>query len=324
MARALGLYAFLAVPAHALVFAPARSAVGTALRSELAAPGTANGAFSALATTAPKVVTLEVDGLLMERTLPTGLMLRDALMGTTGLMLPRPDVFEAAHVKAAAAAAPRFGAGTEAAGEAWARGVAKATCDAVVLDPFRNYDSEELAAYASGFEAAFDAYYAGDATEDVWTLHPQAPRLLSALREWRDVGGGPRVVAVSESVDGRLDALLRRLLGDDAVDATFDAVVCAVEGAASVFDAAAAIHRIADSSCEHAGPYAPADCPYKTNLVDTSDAVIDRDDVRMSSPLDLIDELGLPRIDDDDVIITSRPYSVYDPEPAGYSEGDEF
>ena len=288
----------------------------TISRGEMSIEAT-ESATTALTLGVPKVVTVDPIEVLVCASLPEGLVYRDALMSATGLMLPRPDVFQEAFERSVAAAAPRFGAGVESAASWW-RGVTLGTYNAVLRSEAGLYDDAELASFDKCFDALFDELqselFVG---ADFWRADPDAPRLLAALREWRDLGGGPRVGVVSDRFDDRLEGLLRKVLGDDVVDATFDFVVSAVDGDDSGFDAAAAKHGVSNEGCVHVALAAPPDCPYATLLVDTSDLAEDRDPDARTSLLDLLDDWNLDKVDGDDIITTSRTYSVYDPDPPG-------
>ena len=80
-------------------------------------------------------------------------------------------------------------------------------------------------------------------------VDPDAPRLLSALRQWRDYGG-PRIVAATDHFDDRLEQLLANLLGGDCVAATFDHVVTGT-GQASCFDITTSTMDVSDAACKH-------------------------------------------------------------------------
>ena len=170
---------------------------------------------------APQVITIDPIGTLVRRAGPEGLLYRDALLAATGLMLPRPDIFQGVYEQAYAAAGPRFGTNSEGA-EAWWKKVTKATYDGVLTAEPVVYDADELALYESAFDDIFRSLH-DDLTlsDEAWVVDPDAPRLLSALRQWRDYGG-PRIVAATDHFDDRLEQLLANLLGGDCVAATFD------------------------------------------------------------------------------------------------------
>lgn len=290
---------------------PHLTARATALGSELAETKSES---TALAVGLPKVITIDPCELLVESSVPVGLLYRDALLVATGLMLPRPDVFQDAFDAAKAAAPPRFGAGVERS-DAWWRRVTLATYDAVLRNGL--YDDDELAAFDKAFDGLFDELQGSLLVgPEAWDVAPDAPRLLAALREWRDLGGGPRVAAVSTSFDERLPLLLENLLGADVVASTFDFVVAATEGDASPFEAAGAKHGVDAAACVHVSRAPAPGCPCAALLVDTGEPVNElRHPEARTSLLDLLDDWNLPREDGDDIVLTSRAYSVYDAEP---------
>jgi len=274
-----------------------------------------------LASGAPQVITIDPVGLLLSRTVPAGLVYRDALLDFTGLMLPRPDIFEDAHQAALADAPERFGAG-RCSTQDWWQSVTRATYEAVLTGGDFPYDADEVAAYEAAFPALFESLQRERLlAADLWELAPGAQRLLQALRAWRDAGG-PRVYACTDGFDDRLGTLLANVLGEDVVAATFDAVVGG-GGEASAFAVAAEAHGAPAAACKHVATSSDSACPYETVAVDPADYDADRDDGALSSLLDLLDVWGLPKAEGDDVVVTSRTYSVYDAEYPGFDgEGD--
>ena len=140
--------------------------------------------------------------------------------------------------------------------------------------------------------------------------------MVSALRQWRDYGG-PRIVAATDHFDDRLEQLLANMLGGDCVAATFDHVVTGT-GQASCFDITTSTMDVPDASCKHVAVSSPATCPYDTLVVDPRDYENERADDARGSLLDLLDDWGLERAEGDDVVVTSRTYSVYDAEYPGF------
>lgn len=268
---------------------------------------------------APKVVTIDPLGTLVRRAGPEGLLYRDALLAATGLMLPRPDIFQGFYEAAVAQAPPRFGTNDKGA-EDWWKKVTKATYDAVLTAPDQGvgYDADEMELYENAFDELFASLH-GDLTlgEDAWVVSPDAPRLLSALRAWRYGRGGPRVVAATDAFDDRLETLLSNALGEDCVAATFDHVITGT-GQASCFDIVSSTMDVADAACKHVAVEAPAACPWVTLVVDPRDYENERADDARGSLLDLLDDWGLERAEGDDVVVTSRTYSVYDAEYPGF------
>lgn len=284
--------------------------------SSALAPTAGGGDGAPLAAATPRVISIDPIGTLVARTLPAGLVYRDALLEASGLMLPRPDIFEAAHEAALAAAPPRFGAGRATPADWW-RAVTRDTYARVLTSGEYPYDDDELAAYEACFDDLFDVLQRDKLISDeLWTPTPDAPRLLAALRAWRDAGG-PRVVAVTDGFDDRLGQLLANVLGGDVVAATFDGIVGG-SGSSSAFEVAAEAHGQPPAACRHVAVAADPACQYETLLVDPSDYDPSRPDGLRASLLDLLDDWGLPRAEGDDVVVTSRTYSVYDPEYPGF------
>jgi len=265
---------------------------------------------------APQVITIDPIGTLVRRAGPEGLLYRDALLAATGLMLPRPDIFQGVYEQAYAAAGPRFGTNSEGA-EAWWKKVTKATYDGVLTAEPVVYDADELALYESAFDDIFRSLH-DDLTlsDEAWVVDPDAPRLLSALRQWRDYGG-PRIVVATDHFDDRLEQLLANLLGGDCVAATFDHVVTGT-GQASCFDITTSTMDVQDAACKHVAVADDGRCPYDTLVVDPRDYENERSDDARGSLLDLLDDWGLERAEGDDVVVTSRTYSVYDAEYPGF------
>ena len=65
---------------------------------------------------------------------------------------------------------------------------------------------------------------------------------------------------------------------------------------------------------------AAGDCPYEVLVVDTAEESYD--DAPRTNLLDLLDDWGLPRAEGDDVIVTSRTYSVYEKDMPGFDGED--
>ena len=122
----------------------------TISRGEMSIEAT-ESATTALTLGVPKVVTVDPIEVLVCASLPEGLVYRDALMSATGLMLPRPDIFQGFYEAAVAQAPPRFGTNDKGA-EDWWRKVTKATYDAVLTAPDQGvgYDADEMELYEIG------------------------------------------------------------------------------------------------------------------------------------------------------------------------------
>ena len=89
-------------------------------------------------------------------------------------------------------------------------------------------------------------------------------------------------------------------------------------GQASCFDITTSTMDVPDASCKHVAVSSPATCPYDTLVVDPRDYENERADDARGSLLDLLDDWGLERAEGDDVVVTSRTYSVYDAEYPGF------
>jgi len=257
---------------------------------------------AAVVKTTPSVITFEAIDCLVERNNPLGLVYRDALLVRTGLMLPRPDVFEAALDAAVARnleRSPYFG-GTEL--EAWWRQTTRELYEEVLSPDL--YDQSELEAFDKCFEALF-----ADLHESLLvgphTWHPAAEVLavLDRLREWRDERDGPRFGVVSRKFDNRLPALLRAVLGEDQFYRTFDFVATGPRP----FDTAKEAHGMDISCVLHVDSVAD-DLPCDSvTLAPAGDATSVLPTFR-----DLPRLWGLPAIPEDDIVETTRIYSVYD------------
>ena len=75
---------------------------------------------------------------------------------------------------------------------------------------------------------------------------------------------------------------------------------------------------VQDAACKHVAVADDGRCPYDTLVVDPRDYENERADDARGSLLDLLDDWGLERAEGDDVVVTSRTYSVYDAEYPGF------
>jgi putative hydrolase of the HAD superfamily len=108
------------------------------------------------------------------------------------------------------------------------------------------------AAAQPSFDACFDALFAHYASASAWTLYPDVPPTLHALRD-----GGLRIGVVS-NFDGRLPAIL------DGLGVAADAVVWstragAAKPARAIFDAAASALGVSIAELCHVGDDVDAD-----------------------------------------------------------------
>jgi len=316
-----------------------------------------------LAFVTPVCITFEPIDLLVRRHLPEGLLYRDSMLKLTGLRLPRPQVFEDALASAVArmqAEAPRFGAADGGGGdpaaaasgdaakqqqqqplEAWWRAVVREMYESIIVPGI--YDETECALFERAFDIVFrELHHKTLVSKEIWEPAPDALRLLSALREWRDERDGPRLGVVSTTFDGRVERLLTSVLGEDVVASTFDFVVGASDPDGSAFELAAD-KRGQDldlSRCVHLAPHdlalpgadadeletaesfsvdgAPPDC--RVQRITSNKKLLAS--TEFPSLIDLIDEWGLAKIPEDDVLVTTRTYSVYD-NPADDNAFDE-
>jgi len=269
-----------------------------------------------IAATQPAIVTFEPVNVLVRRTVPVGIHYRDALLRWTGLMLPRPDVFEKAYQEVyakAEIASSRFGAGTETL-EAWWRRIVLEVYNTVVTCEF--YDEDELELVETNFDNVFRELYDSIMVgTDVWQMAPDVSRLLAALREWRDLGGGPRIGIVSTQLDDRVSKMLHSVFEIDQLEHTFDFIIGNSDPDASAFEKAAALRKqIPTEQCVHVVPFGAippsADCPVITVASAATD--VSTDGIRL---LDLLDTWNLSKQPEDDLITTTRLYSVYDEHP---------
>lgn len=261
----------------------------------------------------PRLVTFEAVDTLVRRFLPVGHLYRDTLLRYSGLMLPRPDVFEDAYVAAIekqSAVAPRFGAGTLQLDDWW-RAVAKRVYDEVLAD----YGEKERSLVDKVFDRVFDDVYAQELVgDDYWQKAPAAERVLEGLREWRDERDGPRIGVIS-LFDARLADLLKNLFGEDVVLDTFDFIATNSDEELP-FDVAAKVHGLSADSCLHVHPYDDLDVPYRSlQLAKASDEFpYDDEGFPRDQLVDLVDMWGLTPVPEDDILVVNRQFFPFDPD----------
>jgi len=163
-------------------------------------------------TDRPELITLDCFGTLIFPSQSIGRWYREALNERcdTHIRLPRPALFTAAFNKAykdQCAEHPCFGATSGMSSRDW--------WYRVVDDTYRStgelsnaIDASELIELIPGtFDLLFDEVFA---TKKGWLLKDDALYTLRKLKEWRDMGGGPKLGVIS-NFDERLTPLLDAL-----------------------------------------------------------------------------------------------------------------
>lgn len=279
----------------------------------------------ALTQTKIGAISFEPLGTLLRRTVPVGLLYRDTLVRMSGLMLPHPDFFEAAHAEALA---QQKDAKKD---EEWWREVTRATYSKVMTD--FPYDEDEVAEFDDLFEDLFTELHTEVLVSPIaWELAPGARRLLDGLIQWRDMGGGPKIGLVTDS-DERIATIFEKVVSPDALR-SFDFVAHAGPEAIDAFE----MHGVAESACVHVTPrqrrpsvgikeaYA-FDLPprpimpkaarehpsgYKVLECVDLDAPMDPDATQTYDLRELLFYFDLPTTDADKVITMTRVYSETD------------
>ncbi|KAG5179523.1 HAD-like domain-containing protein [Tribonema minus] len=164
---------------------------------------------------APKLITFDAEGTLLQLASPKGLILRESLLKAHGYLarLPGPDLFQASHaaydkaLNAATAAQPCYGCGTGVTSHQWWYGVVYdalvETLEAHNIPPSEMVDPvmEEL------FDELFYETFTGP---EAYELRPDAARTLEKLAEWREAGTGP-LLGIVTNADERLPTVLLNL-----------------------------------------------------------------------------------------------------------------
>ena len=290
---------------------------------------------TALAPPPPQIVTFEPYNVLIKRCVPVGLLYRDCLLRWTGLMLPRPDIFEDAYDEALARqekALPRFQGDLD----EWWRKIAYETYVKVLTPAY--YDPDEIQSFEDQFENVFrelhDSVLVGN---EAWEPAPRVDRILSALRDWKlrrwEQKNRLVVGIASTNFDARLGTILTDVLGEANVRETFDFICANSYANVNAFDLA---QKACDDIRENFDPVQPRwthivpddlgnhtkSFPHMKDIIPPS---IDQLELATAASdiyrgrsylnlLDLLDIWNLPKIPDDDLIETTRTYSVYDPD----------
>lgn len=271
---------------------------------------------SAMVQRDPAIITFEAIDVLVQRCIPVGLAYRDALLMRTGLMLPRPDVFETAYREACAANTDR-----SVSEEEWWRRTTRATYEAILVPGI--YDDEERALLDEHEDAVFrdlhDNLLIGP---DCWEPAPGVFRLLAGIRDWRDGRSGPRFGVVSSKFDSRLPTLLKNILGEDDFYKTFDFVTTSTVDD-DPFEAARQSHGQPFETCLHVDTDDADRLEPPCERITISPA--SKDVYTLPTLADLVQMWNLPEVPEDDLIETTRLYSCYDlayHEDPDYAEDD--
>ena len=287
-------------------------------------PEETTGNSSALQPMVPLVITFEPVNTILRRSVPVGLLYRDTLLRWTGLMLPRPDIFERAYddaVQRAEAESPRFGA-MGAGEDDWWRAVARDVYGQILVPG--TYDEEELAIYEKQFDNIYrELHDSIEISEEAWERGPHVKRVLGALKDWK-MDNGPAIGICSTEFDSRLGATLDTILGEDLMS-TFD-FLCANSYENDAFDMVNHaysemksseingrwIHVLADDA-RPSETLTQAQEKHGFKTVELSSAKSDLyTGTSYLNLLELIELWNLPSIPEDDLFQTTRTYSVYD------------
>ncbi|CAM9223921.1 unnamed protein product [Phaeothamnion confervicola] len=161
--------------------------------------------------TAPKLLTFDAEGTLIQLTAPRGLQYREALLRAHKyyVRLPGPQAFEDAFAAAYAAAertSPCYGCGRGVSSHQWWYNVMQQMY-ARVCEEF-NLPIEVLTEVQD--ELFDDLFYEVFAGPEAWELTRHCGVVLERLRAWRDSGEGP-VLGVLSNADERLVTILDNL-----------------------------------------------------------------------------------------------------------------
>lgn len=278
-------------------------------KNEALVTSSASSSSASIVKGTPSLITFEAIDVLVQARNPLGLVYRDTLLECTGLMLPRPDVFDDALREAVAKnseSSPGFGGSSDEESILnWWRQTTRDTYETILLEEDL-YDEEEISIFEKTFETVFQTLQTR-LLDEAWEPVDAVYRILSELRDWRDNRGGPKIGVVSSAFDGRLKTLLRNVIGEDECTSTFDFIL-------TPSDQDRTLGETADIHVDIAGD---AD-----NLLALAPASSDELSV-LPTLRDLISIWELPSAPEDDLVQTTRLYSVYEEAWTDDDEEDE-
>ena len=206
----------------------------------------------------PELITFDAMNTLIEPSQSVGRWYREALNDACDMRirLPRPALFTAAFNKAfrdMSKSHPCFGQTPASQGM-----TSKQWWHAVIRNTLINTENNSLLSTEeidSLMPQIFDTLYTDVfSTSKGWVVKENVVYTLQKLREWRDIGNGPKIGVIS-NFDERLEGVLAQLDLMSFFDVVLSSSACKEEKPSKgMFDAAVAQLKIQDkSACYHIG-----------------------------------------------------------------------